>query len=98
MIGYDRKFAETIQSAYYSGSHRDHRLNPSDEAWRERILRAGAMMLKSREAEVELEKDPDLWSCADPGDYYCRTTGVVEATVILAPKETSLKIIMLGLP
>lgn len=94
MIGYDIKFAEKIQIAY--GSHQDNRLN--DESWRRRIIRAGAMMLKSRDAEMELEKHPDLWSCADPGDYFCRATGVVDATVILATKEIAFKIITLGLP
>ncbi|NBT57633.1 hypothetical protein EBT16_02500 [bacterium] len=94
----NRKFAETIQTAYYSGSHRDHLLNPSDEAWKERIHRAGAKMVRSDEAEMELEKNPDLCSCADPGDYFCRTTRCVHATVILASKEAALKIIILGLP
>jgi hypothetical protein len=55
-------------------------------------------MLKSIDAEMELEKDPDLHTCADPSDYFCRTTGCIYGIVIVASEETAFKIITLGLP
>jgi hypothetical protein len=90
----DRKLAETIQKAYYNSDP----WPPKSEDWLRRILRTGAWLARADNAEIQLEKDPNLCSCADPGDFMCRTFGVVEATMILVPKEIAIKIMTLGLP
>jgi hypothetical protein len=90
----DKKLAETIQKAYFDSDP----WPPEKLDWHRRILRTGAWLARADNAEIELEKDPSLCSCADPGDFMCRTFGVVEATMILVPKEIAIKIMTLGLP